>query len=116
MTLTFKDYQYEQINIEEKEKQTKSLLNEFDNAETVDQAIEAINEINKIRNHTDTHYNLAYIRASIDTHDEYYNKERDFFDETMPKIQHLDHLFYQSLLKSKFKNDLIAHFGQQLFL
>ncbi|MEB7425592.1 M3 family oligoendopeptidase [Mammaliicoccus sciuri] len=115
MTLTFKDYQYEQINIEEKEKQTKSLLNEFDNAETVDQAIEAINEINKIRNHTDTHYNLAYIRASIDTHDEYYNKERDFFDETMPKIQHLDHLFYQSLLKSKFKNDLIAHFGQQLF-
>ena len=44
MTLTFKDYQYEQINIEEKEKQTKSLLNEFDNAETVDQAIEAIKE------------------------------------------------------------------------
>lgn len=115
MTLTFKEYQYEQINIEEKEQKTKSLLKILDHAETIAEAIETINKINKIRNHTDTYFNIAYIRASIDSHDDFYSKERDFFDENMPKIQNLDNLFYESLLNSKFKDELIKHFGQQLF-
>lgn len=115
MTVTFKEYEYEQINIEKKAQQTKTLLKKFDHATTLDEAIETINDINKIRNHTDTHFNIAYIRASIDTHNEFYSNERDFFDENMPRIQHLDNLFYQSLLNSKYKEELIEHFGQQLF-
>lgn len=115
MKPSFNEYKYEQINLAEKEKQTKLLLSKLEQAESLQITINLINEINSIRNHTQTQFNLAYIRASIDTNDAFYSNERDFFDENMPKIQHLDNLFYKALLKSKHINGLKEHFGNQLF-
>ena len=115
MVLTFNEFQYEHINIEEKEQNIKSLLKDFESANTLEEAISFVDDINKIRNHTDTHFNIALIRASINTNDEFYNKERDFFDENMPRIQNLDNLFYKALLNSKHTDGLVSHFGEQLF-
>jgi M3 family oligoendopeptidase len=58
---------------------------------------------------------LVSIRHSIDTEDEFYAKETDFIDENSPLYQNLVSKYYKSLINSKFRNDLEANWGKQLF-
>lgn len=84
-------------------------------ASSLEEQIQAIKEINKINANVDTASNLAYIRNSIDTTDDFYDTERTFFDENGPEIGDLNFEYYTALAGSKFKKELIANFGDQLF-
>ncbi|WP_077601883.1 M3 family oligoendopeptidase [Oceanobacillus sojae] len=112
---TFANYTYERPNIPKVKEEFYQKLEQFQNAASLDAAIEAIDELNAIRNHLSTMYNLVFIRASIDTRDEFYHNERDFFDEHLPEIQELDTAFYKELLKSSFEAQLRNKYGSQLF-
>ncbi len=59
--------------------------------------------------------NLAYIRHSINTQDEFYSKEKDFFDENMPLYEKIVTEFYKSLVNSKFRAELEKAWGKQIF-
>ncbi|SHG43166.1 M3 family oligoendopeptidase [Ornithinibacillus halophilus] len=113
--LTFQDYEYKRPNLEEEKNAFQELLNRFKNATTIDEQNEAIEKINKARNKMSTLFNLVYIRASIDTNDEFYQKERDFWDEVTPEIQKLDTDFYKELVKTPFRKELEEKWGAQLF-
>lgn len=76
---TFANYTYERPNIPKVKEDFYQKLEQFQNAASLDAAINAIDELNAIRNHLSTMYNLVFIRASIDTRDEFYHNERDFF-------------------------------------
>ena len=49
--------------------------------------IAAVEELNRVEGHVGTMAQLAYIRHSIDTRDEFYDKENDFIDEHMPLLE-----------------------------
>ncbi|MFD1848676.1 M3 family oligoendopeptidase [Oceanobacillus bengalensis] len=112
---TFEDYKYERPNVEEVKKDYKELLEKFKNASDVDGATKALEDINRLRNTLSTMANLVYIRASIDTKDDYYQKERDFFDDVQPELNELDTDFYKELINSAYRNVLEEKFGTQLF-
>ncbi|SFB32665.1 oligoendopeptidase, M3 family [Lentibacillus halodurans] len=113
--LTFENYAYERPNMKQKKEEFTKLLQKFTNASSVNQQNEAIAEINAFRNQLSTLENLVYIRASIDTDDEFYQNERDYFDEIGPEIQEMDTAFYKALVKSPYR-DLLEHkWGRQLF-
>ena len=65
--------------------------------------MKAIQNINAFRNDYSTQANLVYIRASIDTNDEFYQKERDYFDETNPEIEEMITEYYKALVESPFR-------------
>ncbi|SET59640.1 oligoendopeptidase, M3 family [Oceanobacillus limi] len=113
--LKFEDYRYEQPNLEEEKAAFRELLENFSNAKTVEAQNEAIEKINAFRNRISTLFNLVYIRASIDTNDEFYQKERDFWDEKSPELQELYTDFYKLLIKTPFRNELEQKWGSQLF-
>ncbi|MFS0750715.1 M3 family oligoendopeptidase [Oceanobacillus sp. 1P07AA] len=113
--LTFKDYTYERPDIEKSREKFQQLVDIFKNAPDVKQAIKAIDEINQLRNNLYTMYNLVYIRASIDTKDEYYQQERDHFDLIEPEIQEMVTSFYKVLFESPHEKDLRKEYGSQLF-
>lgn len=112
---TFANYTYERPNMPEVKKRFYQKLEQFQNTDSIDKAVASIDEINAIRNHFSTMYNLVFIRASIDTRDEYYQNERDFFDEHLPEIQELATAFYKELLNSPFEAQLRNKYGSQLF-
>ncbi|WP_080873168.1 M3 family oligoendopeptidase [Oceanobacillus timonensis] len=112
---TFADYTYERPDIPKVKEDFYQKLEQFQHASSIEQAITAMDAINKIRNHLSTMENLVFIRASIDTHDAFYHNERDFFDEHLPEIQELTATFYKELLKSPFKAQLQKKYGSQLF-
>ncbi|MFZ0577301.1 MAG: M3 family oligoendopeptidase, partial [Psychrobacillus psychrotolerans] len=82
--VTFNDYEYKRPNLEQDKSTFRELLTKFKEASSVAEQNEAIENINAFRNDYSTQANLVYIRASIDTNDEFYQKERDYFDETNP--------------------------------
>ncbi|MBT2600213.1 MULTISPECIES: M3 family oligoendopeptidase [unclassified Oceanobacillus] len=113
--LTFKDYIYERPDIEKSKDKFHQLVDVFKSAPDMKQAKKAIDEINQLRNNLYTMYNLVYIRASIDTKDEYYQQERDHFDFIEPEIQEMVTSFYKALFESPFEKDLRKEYGSQLF-
>ncbi|MFZ3576941.1 M3 family oligoendopeptidase [Virgibacillus sp. DJP39] len=112
---TFDNFNYERPNLGKEKSAFTSLLNTFKTASSIEEANKAINEINEFRNHLSTLFNLVYIRSSIDTNDDFYQKERDFFDDIDPEIKEINTDFYKELVKSPYRDDLEKQWGEQLF-
>ncbi|NAP01178.1 M3 family oligoendopeptidase, partial [Halomonas sp. MG34] len=112
---TFENYTYERPDMPAEKEKFNALLNKFKEASSYKEATEAIEAINKRRNTLATMFNLVYIRASIDTNDAYYQKERDFFDEVSPEISEMATAFYKELVSSPYREELENQWGSQLF-
>lgn len=112
---TFENYKYERPNLDEEKSAFAGLLNTFTKASSIEEANKAINGINEFRNRLSTLFNLVYIRASIDTNDEFYQNERDFFDDIEPEIKSLNTDFYKKLVVSPYREYLEKQWGEQLF-
>ena len=82
--LKFKDYKYERPDMKKLEGEFLELLKKFDDADSFEAQDEAMKEINDLRNEFDTMADLVYIRHTIDTTDEFYEKENNFIDEVRP--------------------------------
>lgn len=58
---------------------------------------------------------IAYIRHTINTKDEFYNAENDYMDEIGPKLQELSHRVNTALLESPYRAELEKHYGALMF-
>lgn len=113
--LKFEDYQYTRPDMADIKEQFHDLLEQFRAADSYEKQNEVIEKINAIGSDFSTQANLVYIRASIDTNDDYYQKERDFFDEINPEFQELGTAFYKELVSTPCRKELEEKWGPQLF-
>jgi M3 family oligoendopeptidase len=111
----FENYTYERPDLEQEKVTFSKLLEAFKESKSVEEQNEEIEKINVFRNHLSTMYNLVYVRASIDTNDEFYQKERDYWDEILPEIQKINTDFYKELIKTPYREELEKKWGSQLF-
>ena len=77
--------------------------------------VNAFDEIIKLRNHIETMQTLVSIRHSVDTNDEFYDKENEYMDEISPILFGFTNDFYKALVNSKFKDELVQKYGKFLF-
>ncbi|CAM5196211.1 Oligoendopeptidase F OS=Lysinibacillus sphaericus OX=1421 GN=LS41612_02175 PE=3 SV=1 [Lysinibacillus sphaericus] len=112
---TFKDYVYSRPNVEAMKEQQLALIEQFKEAQSVEAQSELIEKLNELSNEYATMANLVYIRASIDTHDSFYQEERDYFDEVGPELEEITTEYYKALIASPFREQLEEKWGQQLF-
>ncbi|AOY77980.1 M3 family oligoendopeptidase [Clostridium formicaceticum] len=113
--LTFKDYQYKRPNMERFQKEFETLLSQFSNASSFPIQDYVMRKINTLRSEFETMEALVHIRHTIDTTDEYYEKENDFIDEIRPVYEGLIHKYHQALTHSKHRKQLEERWGEQLF-
>lgn len=113
--MKFSQFPYVRPNVETLRNQFEQSLTSLKEAENVPGAIEAIKEINSLRNSFHTAMSIAYIRYCMNTRDEFYAQERSFYDSVLPHVEALQVRFYEALLGSRFKEDLVKVFGEQLF-
>ncbi|MEC5423010.1 M3 family oligoendopeptidase [Virgibacillus sp. C22-A2] len=111
----FENYIYERPDLQQEKSKFTELLTSFTAADSTEKATRAIEAINAFRNRLSTMSNLVYIRASINTNDEFYQNERDFFDNIEPEVQAMSTEFYKELIRSPYRNDLEKQWGAQLF-
>jgi M3 family oligoendopeptidase len=113
--MKFEQFEYIRPDLNAINGRFTELLNEFQQAESVDAQIAAMKKINELRNEIDSMINICHIRHSIDTNDEYYMAEQDYIDEIEPELEGLTTKFYEALVHSRFRCELEQKFGKQLF-
>lgn len=113
--MKFQDYVYERPNLEEAKKQFETALASFSNATSVEAQDQAMKTINDLRLAYSTMESLCHIRHTIDTTNEFYLKEMEYFDEYSPSFSELDSKFYHALVNANFRTELEAKWGKLLF-
>ncbi len=113
--MKFEDFKYERPNMETFKQDFKQALTTFEEANTADTQEKAMDEINRLRFDFRTMATLANIRNSINTKDEFYDKEKQFFNQNSPIFSQLNNQFYKALRDATYKKELTERKGQLLF-
>lgn len=113
--MKFSEYKYVRPEVEVFKPKFEQLLAKFKEASSFEEQGKVMDEIIALRNEYGTMSTLASIRNSIDTTDEFYDKENDYFDTVGPVFQGFSVDFYKELINSKFKKELEEKYGSQLF-
>ena len=113
--MNFNDYKYERIDIDAVKKQFEELIGSFSKADSAEKQCEIMDKVINLRNHIDTMITLVSIRHSINTADDFYDKENDYCDEISPLLYGFTTDFYEALVTSKFRKELEDKYEKFLF-
>ena len=114
--MKFSEMPYKRPDPEEIIKKTQDLTERFNNAKTFEEAHDVFLEYEKEEKLVDTVSTLAYVRHSIDTRDEFYDGEIDFWDEIGPELEEYEQAWINAMLESPFRKDFEAKYGNLLFV
>ena len=111
----FKDIQYTRPDCEAFQKLAEDNAEKIKNAVSYSEARKIFLEFDKAESEFFDMGNIAYIRHTIDTSDEFYDKENEFLNEKTPELMPSLLAFSNAVYDSRFKPDFVAEFGEQMF-
>ncbi|HXK72656.1 MAG TPA: M3 family metallopeptidase, partial [Clostridia bacterium] len=114
--MKFSQMPYKRVTFEEIEKKANELLKKMNDAKNVKEALDAFYEYNEFSDKISTAISMSYIKFTLNTEDDFFVTEKEYYDEIMPKIQDIDLKFKLALYNSKFKDDLKKELKDLLFL
>ena len=114
--MKFSEMKYERPDVETLKKEITELTEALKKAATYEEARDLFIKKDKIDKHVKTLSTLTYIRHSIDTRDEFYDEEMNFWNAAGPELMEYDEQWTKALLASEFKPQLIEEFGEVIFL
>ena len=113
--MKFSQMPYERPIYEKVEAHLQGLLKRLKGASTAEEFFCAYKEYDDYYNDFTTMFNLARIKNSLDTSDEFYSKEKAYCDATLPKLQEVCQAFTAALLNSPFRKDIELKWGALMF-
>ena len=114
--MKFSEMPYKRPDPEALIKAMQDLTERLKNAKSYEEARAVFLEYEEQSKIADTTITLAYVRQSIDTRDEFYNGEKEFWDETCPELEEYEQAWIDAMLASPFRKDFEAEYGELLFL
>jgi M3 family oligoendopeptidase len=115
MTLKFSEYPYQRPDMEGAKVKFGELLERFEQAGSLVEQAQVLEELNLYRGEFESMRDLAYVRHTVDTNDAFYEAEQAFFDEAEPVYQGLITDYYRKLIGSRYRKELEEEWGTQLF-
>ena len=112
--MKFSDMQYARPDFDALFEQMQGLLEEMKDAPTADAYFEAGIKLDRLGSNLQTQGALANIRHTINTKDEFYDKEKDIFDEQGPRFQEISTQNAAIALSSPFRKDIEERYGKHL--
>lgn len=114
--MTISDIKYKRPNLSELKELYLKYIEEFTQEGTsAEKQAEIYKKISKTEEETETMNSLAYIRFTLNTNDEFYAKEMEFFNEANPVLTGLKASFADAMLKSPHRKYLEEEFSPLLF-
>ncbi len=101
----FKDLPYERVDGEKIIKEYMELTEALAKAESFEQAWEVHQKVTKMSEHAMTQAVISHIRHDIDTTDEFYDKENDYYDEVEPMIMSCTTEYNKVLFNTPFRKE-----------
>ena len=111
----FKDIKYKRPDIGAFSELVRDVRFRLMTAKTVEQAIDAMTEFEDAQSSFDTAYALCTVMHDLDTSDEFFSQENDFYDENMAKISELASAVLSTLLDCPCADEFKAKYGEMIF-
>ncbi|MBP2025742.1 M3 family oligoendopeptidase [Peptoniphilus stercorisuis] len=113
--MKFKDMPYERPNIDKVIGYIKATKENLENSSSAEEQINLIKDFADFRKDFDTTTSIAHVRHTMNTLDEFYAKENEFFDENLPIVETNLVEVSKAIYNSKFKKELEEEFGTHYF-
>ena len=113
--MKFSEMPYERIDMDQVEKKFKDIIERTKNAKSGEEQFAIHKEYYALNDDIQTNMTLAYIRHDIDTTDEFYEKEQNFYDEVMPIINNYETTYGKILYESPYREYLESKIGKVPF-
>lgn len=113
--MKFSEMEYSRPDIESVVNTIEKYKKHIESAESAEELMNIILEYDSVRKEFQTSSELAQIRHSIDTRDDFYERENEFFNENLPIVEIKENSLYSSILKSEFKTEVEKKIGRHFF-
>ena len=113
--IKFSQMPYERPDLESVKAELTRLTEEFSAASTYEQARDCFVRKDALARHIESVATLAQIRHSIDTRDQYYDDEVNFWNMAMPELQEFLDLWTKAMCASPYRPKLAEEFGAVVF-
>ena len=113
--MKFSEMKYQRPDLEEAKTRAEELKSRFSQASSLEEADSALLEWDRFSSHIETMISLAYTKNSINTQDEFFEKEIEYIDEMSPQITEIQQDFTKLLVKSRFRSGLEEKYGSLMF-
>ena len=113
--MKFSEMKYQRPDVERYVQDYTVLIGRLQAASSYEQARAVFMEEQVFSTHINSMAQLAMIRYSINTKDEFYKAEQAWWDETIPQLEEYSQQWTLALLGSAFRKDFEAEFGDLLF-
>ena len=111
----FKELKYTRPDLDKFTETIKNVRLRLMTAKTVEAADEAIGEYEIAISSFDTQYALCQILHDLDTSNEFYNTELEFFDEASARVQELSSAVLSGLLTAPCADSIKVKYGPMIF-
>ncbi len=113
--MTFNEFKYERPDLDKVKKALEEKLDLINTGKDLKTEIKAAYDLFKINDDVQSMGTLCAVRNSINTTDEFYEKEQEFFDENGPVLREYEQRFLEKLLDSPHRAGLEKEFGKLMF-
>ncbi len=104
--MKFSEFKYERLQYEDLKKEYEEKIERLKACDEPGKFMEVFEEINTFRGHIHSMTTICSIRHNIDNSDEFYDKENEYWDNTMPLLQAYEVALSKILLQCPFKDKL----------
>ena len=111
----FNDMKYTRPDFEETKTKMEELVSEMRQAKDAETFLNAFWRMNKLRRHLYTMITLVNIRHSINTADEFYDAENNYWDETGPQYSVIENEAVKAVLDAPFREELLKEIPETYF-
>lgn len=98
--MTVNEIPYKRYTAEQIAEQTDAIIKRIEGAESAEDLNKAREEYNRISDEAGTACSLANCRFTLNTKDEFYNAEMDYYDNAMPLFSKIDKEYRKAMLDS----------------
>ncbi len=113
--MKFKDMPYERVDFEKVEEEIKQLMAEFDAAKNGEEQFEVHKKYYELNDIVSTMMTIAHIRHDVDTTDEFYDAEQNYYDEKSPLLNNLIVAYQKKMYESPYRAYLEEKIGPVAF-
>lgn len=100
------ELKYQRLSIEEFTAEIKDIIQQVKHAASAQEVLKARKRYNALSVRLETAQALSYMRYSINTADEFYLAEKDYYDETGPQAQSLMQDYTRAMVQSPYRQEL----------
>ena len=114
--MKFSEMPYERPDLEAVKAQQSDFTARLKAAAGYDEAKAVFLEKEEADRHVETQATLAQVRNTIDTRDEFYDGEVNFWNAALPELEEYEQAWKLAMLESPFRKDFEAEYGNLMFL